>query len=169
MDSMSDETIKVYIYILKKEETHKEIYGYTVDKDISKQFESQRNMKLFYRIVKRMDKYNLMIFMNNNKSKQICIDNLYDGKNDYQIAATIDESSALSESCDSILSTIIFINDAMCDYKLKKKYLKAIDEITNFLNNNKYDYANIDTLKLFYYLFKETLYDDINESDDSLY
>lgn len=168
MDSMIDD-IKVYIYILKKEDPNKEIYGYTVSKEIAKQFENQRNMKLFYRIVKRMDKYELMIFMNDNKSKQLCKDNLYDGERDYQIIATIDESSSLSESCDSIFSTIIFINDALIDYKLKDKYLKAINEITDFLNNKRYEYSNINTFKLFYHLFRETFYEDINESDDSLY
>ena len=166
MDSKTND-VKVYIYILKSEATDTEIYAYTIAKDIAKLFESQRNMDLFYKITKRMDKYNLMYFMNNNKSKQICKDFLYDGKETYEIASTIYESDVLSESCDQIHSTLLFIRDEFNnDYRLKKKYLKLINELTDSLIDD--DGLNLDTFKIFYSLFSHTFNEEII-IEESLY
>ena len=164
------ESAKVYIYILKTEASNKEIYGYTVDKETAKLFETQRNMNLFYKITKQLDKYELMAFMNKNKNAQIIKDYLYDGKGNIEVATTIHESNCLDESCEQIHSTMLFIKDEIENFPFKKKYLNLIKELTDSLikdDDNIYS-LNINTFKMFYYLFKKTFYEESNE-EDSLY
>lgn len=157
--------ITIYIYILK-EDVKSGVYGYTVLKEYAKLFESQRNMKLFIRKREKIDKYQLMMFMNNKKVKQICKDYLFDGKQDIEIMATIEESEKLSESCYYINNEIEAIVKELKQYPLKDKYLKVINELTKSLTKKDSDrFLNIDTFRLFYHLFKNTFYEDINDEE----
>ena len=89
--------MKVYLFYLK--EDPRELYAFTLDKEYKNRFMSERNMNLFYMKKEHMEKNICMVFMNKNKSKQIVRDVLNDGKTDYEILCTVEESTKLSESC----------------------------------------------------------------------
>ena len=156
----------VYLFYKRNE---KEPYAYTIDKKKKKKFQYQRNMKCFYLKKVHMEKYEFMIFSNKNSSLQIIKDYLYDGDFDYEIYCSINESSRLSESCDYIYSTAQNLDDYFHNLKIpiKSKYLNPILKITNELisGDKRRNVMNINTLHLFYHLFKDT-FGEVVENDN---
>ena len=150
--------MKVYLFYLK--EDPRELYAFTLDKEYKNRFMSERNMNLFYMKKEHMEKNICMVFMNKNKSKQIVRDVLNDGKTDYEILCTVEESTKLSESCEYIEFTCGAIKELIHNYSLKKKYLKSILALTDVIKNqNTNPTLQINTFKLFYELFKNTFYE----------
>lgn len=153
--------MKFYLFFLKKKP--KELYAFTMDKSIKENFEFQRNMDLFLVEKVELDKYLGMVFMNKNKDKMIHKDILNDGEQDYEIYATVFESTSLSESCEYINSTCQSIRDIIHQYSVKKKYLKSILFLTDVIKiENKVPTLKINTFKLFYEIFKETFFETEN-------
>ena len=153
--------VKVYLYFLKNEPSN--VYAYTTDKGMSKRFEDERDMNLFVKKKVRMDKYECMAFQSKNNFAKLQQDVLNDGKDDFPILMTIYESTALDESCTYIMSTSDLIYSRLGSYPLKDKYLKIIKEITSNIIMNEDDkqptlrVLNINTFKLFCYLFNQSI------------
>lgn len=148
--------MKVYIFKLKNESN---IYAYSINKEYVDIFISQRNMKLFKYQIIDLDKYDFMIFSNKMNNQKLLKDFLYDGENDIEIVATTEESSKLSDSCQYIQDICDFVKHHIHEYNLKNKYLKSILKITDKIileEENKPVMLNINTFKLFYYLFRNT-------------
>ena len=117
-------------------------------------------MDLFLLEKVELDKHVGMVFMNKNKDKMIHKDILNDGEQDYEIYATVFESTSLSESCEYINSTCQSIRDIIHQYSVKKKYLKSILFLTDVIKiENKVPTLKINTFKLFYEIFKETFFE----------
>lgn len=155
--------MKVYMYFLKSNPN--ELYAYTTDKEYKEYFESQRNMDVFYKKKETLEKNVGYVFLSKNRSKQIVKDYLNDGERDYEIYATVDESNALSESCDYIDSVARHIRHRIQLMHLKPKYLKSILALTDVIKiDNKVPTLKINTFKLFYELFKHTFFQTKNEN-----
>lgn len=150
--------MKIYLFYLK--ENPKELYAFTLDKEYKDRFMDERNMNLFYMKKEHIEKNICMVFTNKNKSKQIIKDVLNDGKKDYVVMCTLEESVKLSESCEYIENTCRAIKELIHNYSLKKKYLKSILALTDVIKNqNTNPTLKINSFKLFYELFKNTFYE----------
>ena len=153
----------VYMYILKADP--KELYAFTTLKEFSKRFENERNMDLFIRKKKFLDDVEIMPFQYQEQSKMLQKDVLFDGEDDFDILLTSYESATLDECCTYIHSIMDMISTRSHHYPLKSKYLKIIDEITSKITMSQdsskptLPVLNINTFKLFYYLFSKTLHE----------
>lgn len=159
---------KVTIFKLKGS---KEIYAFSINKEYIKIFKEQRNMKLFDIINIELDKYELMVFFNKNKSCQLSKDYLNDGETDIEIVSTVHESDSLSESCDFIYNMALNIEEELDEYPLKKKYLNLIKELTETItlcSEKELTSLNINTFKLFYHLFRNTFSEYADEFEEVL-
>lgn len=148
--------MKVYLFILK---STNEMYAYTSCKEYADSFISQRNKDLF--VIKKVNlkKYEYMLFTNKNSSKKIIKDYLFDGNDNIEIFSTVNESNSLSESCEYIVTTVSVLEEEFADVGLKKKYLNVITNITDEITgrtDKKNSHINVDTFRLFYYLFRDT-------------
>lgn len=150
--------MKVFMFYIKGE---KSPYAYTIDKEYAELFQLQRNMNAMYLKKIHMEKYEFMIFMNNNRDIQLIKDYLFDGENDIEIISTINESSTLSESCDYIMNTSYALEKSLTKLPLKKKYLKTITTLTRELTRCDKNTPTllVNTFTLFYHLFRNTFSD----------
>ena len=143
--------MKVYVYYLNNE-----LYAWTFDKEIGENFESQRCMKVFKKVILKMDDNKSSVFSYNFRVNQITYDNLFDGTNDIKIWCTIEESNQLSESVEYVYNTVSSIYMRADLYPLKEKYCNFIMSVTEIINDGP-DHYVIDTYKLFYDLFRYSL------------
>ena len=100
--------MNVTVFSLKNE---KGLYAFSINKKYIDLFKLQRNMDLFYIHNVKMDKYEFMAFSNNNNSKMLISDVLYDSEtnSNIDIITTVEESDSLTESCKvRIQSKILF-------------------------------------------------------------
>lgn len=154
--------MKVYIFTKDNE-----IYAYSNIKELAELFQIQRNMNVFKVEKVYMDKYDFMAFSYKKRDQKIIKDYLSDSINTVEFASTVRESSYLDDSCDQIVRTIDSIHNSLVHIPFKKEYLNSIIVITKSItmyDKNCVPTLNIDTLKLFYYLFKDTFIDISNKT-----
>jgi hypothetical protein len=161
--------MKVYLlYLLPK----KKLYAFTDNKDYLKRFLSERNSKLFKVKEKRLDKENDgdSIFMMENVSKHLNIVPLEDKNGDCSIIATNEEDHILSDVCEKMEEVCSSLKVYFTEnVPFNDEYKSILDDLTTVTKNiNNHPIIQIDTVKLFYYLFKETFIsqDDIALMDD---
>lgn len=139
------------------------LYCYSDNHEYVKKFLSQRNQKLFKVIKCKMNKNEFKIFDNTNYQIKLCEILLFDGIDDMYIIGTNNEDFRLTIASDEIYDTINSIN-TFYQFKndiLKDKILKSIKYLTNTIVDNtlKKQEFKINTLNLFYNLFKNTFSD----------
>lgn len=153
---------KIYVAYAKENNSYS-LYAYSTDKEYFNNFIGGRNKDYFKIKSHNISELDLKLFMLKNHSFQIIKDNLYDGKDDITVYCTVEESNKLSESCDYIIRTVDFMSshkhevyDAEClpheDLDLIINLTDKISKCIGIGTNS----ANINTLKLFYQLFKKT-------------
>ena len=169
--------VKVYAaYFKSSDDTKYQLYAFTTDKKVFKDFLNSRNKNLFKTKVfsLRESEVKVAFYSTTDRSKQIIKDNLYDGNDDIPVYCTIDESNQLSESCDYIIKDLQFISSSFAELGnevdqdvLTQDELDLIIEITNKVNSyatkKLQPFANLNTLELFYHLFKKT-FDDTSSN-----
>lgn len=154
--------VRVYCYFYENE-----LYAWTTDKKIKKQFERERGVGKFqYKKIILCDDY-YRIFINKNHQTMMIEIPLYDGESWLSIMSTSYESTVLDESQSLIYDEM----NAILNWYLQEehsKYYKSrvIDTITNatlitrLSELNDRDQADeiieINTFALFYYLFNNT-------------
>lgn len=156
--------MKVYMVYIKG---NKSPYAYTINKDYINLFIEQRGQDMIYVKPIEMNKYEFMVFSNQNRGLQLGKDYLDDGEHTIEIIASVDESSQLSESCDYIQNTVLTLETSFKKLPLKKKYLNSITKITSEISrrDNNNPTLRVDTISLFYHLFKNT-FTEVNEYDE---
>lgn len=152
-----------FFYLLSEQR----LYAYTANKEYAKLFVEQRNMKLFKRVSKKIEKYEWMLFQSENHNMQLIPLPLYDGCNDIEIIGTAEEDDILSDASESIDSNLEYYRRMYVNQSIfNDKYLKVIDDVTNVVMTNETESGDInltlmvDTFSLFYYLFKKTFTGD---------
>lgn len=152
-----EDDVVVWLYYIN----HK-LYGWTTKKDDRNFFESQRNMNVFKRKKRIMNQVVFRGFMIKYKDQQIIdIPVEYGGKT-YLIRGTYAEDSQLYLKCDEICKGLESLSRYFANINnnvdIPKKYKQSIDLLLHFstLNENKDSVLNINTLSLFYKLFKFT-------------
>lgn len=155
--------MKVNIIIFKKD---KSMYGFSTNPKYVDLFITQRNANNF--IVKqiKMSKEEYGEFVNLNYLLNLSEILLYDGAHNLYLIGTLREEDKLSYICDKI---IIYLEKTKYYFSkiLNESSLKIIEEATTLINNKKngnndYLFAELNTFKLFYNLFKNTF----TEADD---
>lgn len=164
----------VYVFYLKTEmEEHSSVppYAYTIEKSYYKLFKEQRNMDTMYLKKMKMDEIEFSVFMSKYKYQMLIQDYLSDGEIDIEMIITYDESAVLNSSIDYITDTIISLNQNLLKVPFRKKYLDSISAITN--NLIRHDQNNptlrVDTLHLFYYLFRSTFSNEDSDVVDKVF
>ena len=164
--------MKNYLYYLKKS---KKLYAFTSVKEYDKLFRSQRNMKVFTRVVLDMkDHYDIASFRNiaiENKmdNMELNIEPLSDGRNEIDIAMTRYEYVSVMESCDYIENFLYSLR--FDDYLLSQidtKGKKAIIKLTD-LDIDGTGSCHINLFRIFYKLFDFTFNNDIDSDTFRFY
>jgi hypothetical protein len=155
---------KVYVFYLRGDNSP---YAFTLDKGYRDIFLAQRNRNLFFVKKMEMDKYELMVFMNKFKHKQLIQDNLYDGKTDIEIICTVEESDKLSESCEYISNSVDTLKTNLYKMPFKKKYFDIIHTILKNMTSvkNGKPTLEINTVSVFYKICKNTFIEDPEENN----
>lgn len=150
---MEDE-VKFYLFYLKEDDKY-ELYAHTLSKELSKKFEAQRNMKVFKKKVKTMDKFKAGLFNNEYKSKRLAEFPLYDGKSTMTIIGTEYEDTELSESItymETCLADALATSECI---PFNSKSKEIIGDVCAIVNEKNFELA-INTFNLFYELHKKT-------------
>lgn len=153
---------KVYCYFLVDDPNT--LYAYTINKKYKELFEMQRNIGNFNYGMKKMEEIEYSAFMTQHRGELLIEDYYTDKKDTFQMIVTTEESHSVSESCNYIVDFITTLKYStksgdVLSKVLSEKDLKLIFKITNIIMpEGKDTYLNINTFKVFNYLFKNTLY-----------
>lgn len=130
---------KVYVYRIRGDTA---VYAWTTLKKIAKQFERERDMKLYAKDGYYFDEYEFKAFAYKNQSQKIISDILTDENGeDYELLTTPKEVSMLEESIVQIESFYSWIEEESYFYiQLKKKYRALILDIAQSLVSNESDF-----------------------------
>lgn len=142
---------KVTLFILKED---KDLYAFSDDKKIVKEFMSTREMDNFIVKEKRMDAEEYVVFCHHNSGKILNTDYLYDGTHTFEFPMTIDESSKLDLVIDQIYQRVgdseIFKYFHIFKGKYKKSLKKVFDYASSFYHNGDTEFNSFNTfIKLF--------------------
>ena len=158
----------VYMCYLKETGS---LYGFTLDRRLKNYFRSQRNKDLFQFREMSMGKKFYYSFEKENYQKKMCTIHLTDGEDQYHLAGTNQEDNDLSLVCEKIYDKFLSIKIALVD-KLNTEYLEFITTLTNIVKTDLRSgdkTLEINTFKLFYYLFKFTFFqEDYKSLDENL-
>jgi hypothetical protein len=145
--------MKLYLLYLKNQ-----LYGVTNKKDYMIQFLSERNSNLFDVVTKKMDDDECMKYMSNNASLKLTEIILEDKNGSYAVIGTIKEEDELNYTCEKFVDTCNnFKLHFLHNVPFKKKFKSLLDDLTTISKvENYHPIIQIDSVKLFYYLFKET-------------
>ena len=145
--------MKLYLLYLRNQ-----LYGISNNKKYVNQFLSERNSNLFSIITKKMDDEDCVKYMSDNSSLKLIEILLEDKNGSYTIIGTIKEEDELNCTCEKFVDTcnnfkLYFLKNV----PFKKKYESLLDNLTTISKvENYHSIIQIDSVKLFYYLFKET-------------
>lgn len=163
--------MKVYLlYLLSKNR----LYAISDNKKIIKQFLSERNHKLFNLVMKSGDKEDMLKILNEYKLLKLGDIPLEDSNGDYNIIGTLEEDNLLSHVCERMAESCQQLKLHFTqNVPFKNEYKSLLDDLTSVTKNlNNHPIIQINSIKLFYYLFKETFIDmgqleefDISDND----
>ena len=147
--------VKVYCYFLRS--SPNSLYAFTINKKYKELFEQQRNMTVFISGIKEFDDISYQPFNYMNRYKELTEDIVQDKETTISVICTIEESSKYSGVINEILSFIESLTRdvQMSKYPLQEEYLNIIEDLTSKIMGEG-EIININTLKVFYNLFKET-------------
>lgn len=149
--------MKLYLLYLKNI-----LYGISDNKKLVNQFLSERNSNLFTVVVKKIDEELCYKYKVDNPSLTLTEIILEDKNGLYTIIGTIKEEEKLNYTCEQFVDTcnsfkLHFLNNV----PFKKKIKSLLDDLTNISKiENDHLIIQIDSVKLFYYLFKETFLEE---------
>ena len=145
--------MKLYLLYLKNQ-----LYGITNNKEYVTQFLSERNPNLFNVITEKMDDDECMKYISNNSSLKLIEILLEDKNGSYSLIGTIKEDEELNYTCEKFVDTCNnFKLHFLDNVPFKKKVKSLLDDLTTISKvENYHSIIQIDSVKLFYYLFKET-------------
>lgn len=150
--------MKIYlIYILPKNK----LYAISDNKKYVKRFLLERNAKNFKVIKKKFDTDEYNDFLNENIRLRLYEIPLEDLSGNYTIIGTNIENYIIDSVCENIADSCFrFKVHFMENFTFNNEYKAVLDAMTTVSKNiNEHLILQIDSMKLFYYLFKETFAD----------
>ena len=156
--------MKLYVIYLRSK---KSIYAYTDNKEYMERFLLERNSNLFKCVTKKIDKSDYIEFAKDKELLKLRTIPLEDSNGDCDIIGTASEENEIMTVCEKFGDT--------CEY-LKLHFTKNVPfnneykELLNLLTTiskdiNYHPIIQIDSVKLFYHLFKYTF---IELTDDEI-
>ena len=166
--------MKLYLVYLI---SNSKLYAITEDHTRLKKFLSERNRNLFKVIPRKLEKDDLRHLDAEYRRLKMIDINLESSDGDFTIVGTIDEESILTHICEKMESRCNeFKLHFTKNVPFNKEYLELLDSLTTIVKNiNNHPIIQIDSVRLFYYLFKdtflniehlETLNDEVSDSID---
>ncbi len=148
----------VYMFYFKNN-----LYAWTTQKKDKQLFEDQRNIKVFRKKKVTFSPIKFHAFIQKYKEYQIIDIPVSSKGKDFSIYGTYFEDSVLSDSSERLLSEFeqidLYFGNLFYNSHLPKKYENAVSMLLEYYNINKKTSTsefNIDSLSIFYNLFKET-------------
>ena len=134
------------------------LYAVTDNKSYCNQFLRERNSKCFRVITKKMDEHECLKILNNNKSLNLNMIPLESSDGDCNIIGTTQEDNILSSVCEKMAESCEYLKLHFTkNVPFNIEYKELIDNLTTISKNiNNHPIIQIDSVKLFYHLFKET-------------
>ena len=161
--------MKLYLLYLLPKNT---LYAITNNRKYLNQFLSERNPKIFNVITKKFDDDEYEKFMTSYSHFSLIDIPLEDCKSQYTIIGTIDECNIIDTVSESMAESCNYLKLHFTkNVPFNNEYKEILDALTTISKNSNYHpIIQIDSVKLFYYLFKETftMIDD-SDMDDEIY
>lgn len=163
--------ITVYLIYLK---TRKDLYAFTINKELRDDFLRQRNRECFYVKKEKMDELEFGVFATLNMRKALSnIPLTTDVKDEnVTIVATIDEDSGMMSMCDDIDNEVGELKKRMSEHQLKDKYMESIEYLTRISYFKRCEYGALDHLStinllaVFHTKFRNTFFPKPREIPD---
>lgn len=157
--------MKLYsLYLLPKNK----LYAITDNKEYMERFLSERNSKLFKVVTKKGDKEECLKILTDNNINKLQIIPLEDENGDYEIIGTVYEDDTINCVCENMAETCnhlkLYFTQNVPFNEEYKAVLSALTTISKDINFHPI--IQIDSVRLFYHLFKETFVEDLIEYDD---
>lgn len=156
--------MKIYLlFLLPKNK----LYAITDNKKFLKQFLSERNSNIFNIVTKSYNEESMLELLEEYKLLKLHNIPLEDSNGDYEIIGTLQEDNLLSDVCERFDETCRHLKLHFTkNVPFKNEYKYILDSLTTINKNiNNHPIIQIDSVKLFYYLFKETFVDISNSND----
>ena len=147
------------------------LYAVTDNKTYLNEFLRQRNPKCFKRISKKMDNSECLKILTDNRLLVLDSIPLESSDGDCNIIGTTQEDNMLSSVCEKMAESCEYFKLHFTkNVPFNIEYKELIDNLTTISKNiNNHPIIQIDSVKLFYYLFKETFVEHHQiESDDEI-
>ena len=138
------------------------LYAFTSYKKYALEFMEVRNMKNFtIHKEKFQTETEERLFMKNCHLKRLMESVVEDERSVYSVIETEEEDQKLQDACNEIFDNMVTIRDRIRKFvPLKEKYKTTIEQVTNCYrvigNNTRDPVLKVNTLKLFYCLFRFT-------------
>lgn len=147
--------MKVYlIYLLPKNK----LYAITDNREYMERFLSERNSKLFNVVTQKCDKDEGLKLLTNNSRNVLNVIPLEDMEGDYEIIGTIEEDDIINCVCEKIGDTCNHLKLHFTqNVPFNDEYKAVLAALTTISKDIDYHpIIQIDSVKLFYHLFKDT-------------
>lgn len=152
---------KVTLFVLKED---RELYAFSDDKKIVKEFINTRYMDNFIIKEKKLNEDEYDAFTHYNNGKILNIDYLYDGTNTFEFPMTTDESFKLEVEIDDIFRRVGDNKIILMNNIFRGKYKKSLENILGFVNSFYYGTfpnndcnGEVNSLNVFIKLFRFTM------------
>lgn len=145
--------MKLYLLYMKNQ-----LYGITDNKDYVTQFLSQRKSNIFTVVTEKMDKEECIKYIQDNSSLKLIEILLEDENSSYTIIGTVKEEDEINCTCEKFSDTCnSFKLHFLPNFPFKKKIKSFLEDLTTISKmENNHPIIQINSVKLFYHLFKET-------------
>lgn len=156
--------MKVYLFYLLSDNNR--LYAYTTDKEYADRFLTERNPDLFKRKKKEFDDPMGKLFLNSHKKLQLFDGPLTEDGKSLSILMTYEENDKLTDSFETLIDELDAIRVYFTeDIALKEEWCELINRMTIIAKAEEREdqvdvIAEINTLSLFYHLFKNTFHPD---------
>lgn len=155
------------IYLKDVKKGDNSLYAFTTLKDIKDQFLQERNSDLFD--VRKMegDEEDIALrgIISTYSQYKLVEEIVFDGNTNFKVYMTVNESQFFAESCEEIRNNLLEYSKVLLAISFKTKILNAIRSVIDiYLESEKKDnLMPINTFKVYYYLFKNTFYQNKEE------
>lgn len=158
--------MKIYLLYLLPKNT---LYAITDNKEFMERFISERNSKLFKTITKKCNKEDGIKLLNDYAKYILNIIPLEDSNGDYHIIGTIEEDDIINRVCEQMAETCTQLKyHFMKNVPFNDEYKEVLNALTTISKDiDCHPIIQIDSIKLFYHLFKNTFTECENIDNDA--
>ena len=134
------------------------LYAITDKKEYFEKFLSQRNSNLFTLEKFKIDKDRVEEYLTHNSKLRLIDIPLEDETGDYSLIGTVNEENILNLICERVGDFCYHLNlNFTQNFPFNSEYKTLIDDLTTISRDENYhQIIQLDSVKLFYFLFRNT-------------